>query len=159
MREEKRRLIKLSRLVRPRTLRQAVDRDIEWEAFGYWARTALEAEPPLPSPVESVVRRRCPGFLEADAAGRAANPEEEAHCRFNRMIKWIEDHEFTDAKERGWFDVLLYQGRIHPRHARVIDYWHARAAEQEKHPSAEYPSLAEWERAADRYTFELDDRS
>ena len=39
----------------------------------------------------------------------------------------------------------------------MIDYWHDWEAEWEEHPSLEYPSLAEWEKAVDRYTFELDD--
>ena len=46
---------------------------------------------------------------------------------------------------------------MHPRHARVIDYWHDWEAEWEKHPSSEYPSFAQWKNAADSYTFELDD--
>ena len=157
MREEKCRLIKLSRRVGPRTLRTAVDRYIEWEAFAYWARTALESGCPLPVSVKRELKRRCPGFLEGDAVVRAANPKEESHFRFDRMIKWIEDHEFSNAKKRGWFDVLLYQARLHPRHARVIDYWHDWEAEWEKHPSSEYPSFAQWKNAADSYTFELDD--
>ena len=124
MREEQRQLIKLSRQVSSRKLCKAVGRYLEWEVFGYWARTALESGRPLPASVEGAVRQRCPNFLEADAAANAANPEEEPHCPVNRMVKWIEDHEFTDAKKRGWFDVLLHQARMHPRHARVIDYWH-----------------------------------
>src|SRR5207249_6140316 len=68
----------------------------------------------------------------SDLAVRAANPKEEPHLRFNRMIKWIEDHEFTNATKRGWFDVLLYQVRLHARHARVIDYWHDWEADWEK---------------------------
>ena len=157
MREEKRRLIKLSRRVSPRTLRQAVDRYMEWEVFAYWARTALESGCPLPASVERELKRACPGFLEVDAAVRAANPKEEPHLRFNRMIKWIEDHEFTNATKRGWFDVLLYQVRLHARHARVIDYWHDWEADWEKHSSPKYPSFAQWKKAADSYTFELDD--
>jgi hypothetical protein len=156
-REAKRRLIKLSRRVSPRMLHKAVDRYIEWKAFAYWARTALESRSTLPAAVEGSVRRRCPGFLEADAVARAANPKGEPHFRFNRMIKWIEDHEFTNARKRGWFDVLLYQARLHPRHARVIDYWHDWEAEWDKHPSPKYPSFAQWKKAADSYTFEPDD--
>jgi len=73
------------------------------------------------------------------------------------MVKWIGDHEFTDAKKRGWFDVLLYQVHLNPRHARVIDYWHDWEAEWEKASSPEYPSFAQWEKAVNRYTFERDD--
>jgi len=124
MREEKRRLIKLGRRVSPRALLNEVARYLEWEVFACWARTALELGPPLPVSVEREVNRRCPGFLRTDAAARAANPQEEPHCRFNRIIDWIEDHEFARAKKGGWLDVLLHQARLHPRHARVIDYWH-----------------------------------
>ena len=63
------------------------------------------------------------------------------------MIKWIEDHEFAGAMKRRWFDVLLYQARLHPRHARVIDYWHDWEAEWEKHSSSEYPPFAQWKKA------------
>ncbi len=155
---EKRRLIKLSRRVGARTLRDAVERYVEWEVFAYWARAALEADAPMPASVEREVNKRCMGFIRADAATRDATPAEEPHCRFNRMIKWIEDHKFTQIKKRGWFDVLLYQARLHPRHARLIDYWHACELRWRKDPSTGYPSFAQWRRAADSYTFELTDR-
>jgi hypothetical protein len=158
MQEEKRRLIKLSRRVSPRALCNAVTRYVEWESFAYWARTALEAPPPLPVSVKREVNRRCPGFLRTDAAARAADPQEQPHCRFNQIIDWIEDHEFAGAKKRGWFDVLLYQARLHPRHARVIDYWYDWEARWTNERSNRYPSLSRWQRAADSYTFELDDR-
>jgi hypothetical protein len=94
MREEKRRLIKLSRRVGPRALRNAVTQYLDWEVFAYWARTAIEAGPPLPASVEREVNRRCPGFLEADAAAHTAKPEEESHFRFYRLLDWIGRHEW-----------------------------------------------------------------
>ena len=157
MPEEKRRLVKLARLISPRTLRKAVERYVEWEVFAYWSRTALEAGPSLPASVEREVKRRCPGFLEADAVARAANPTEEPHCRFTRMMRWIEDHEFAEVQKPGWFDVLRYQVRLHARHARVIDYWHDWEAGPTKDLSKAYPSFSQWQRCADRYTFELDE--
>lgn len=157
MPENKRRLIKLSRLVAHRTLRKAVERYVEWEVFAFWARTALEAGSPVPVPVEREVKRRCPGFLEADAAAHAVNAAEEPHCRYTRMMKWIEDHEFAGAQKRGWFDVLCYQARLHARHARVIDYWHDWEEGWIKDRSTRYPSFGQWQRCADRYTFELDE--
>ena len=158
MREEKRRLIKLGRRISPRVLRNAVTQYLEWEVFANWVRTALEKGPRLPVSVQREVNRRCPGFLRADAATHAANPKEERHCRFNRLIDWIEDHEFNRAKRRGWFDVLLHQARLHPRHARVIHYWHDWEARWTNERSNKYPSFSQWQRAADSYTFELDDR-
>jgi len=154
---EKRQLIKLMRRVGTRELGQAVERYVEWEVFAYWTRTALEVGPPFPSPVEREVKERCPGFLKADGLAHAANPGEEPHCRFNRMVKWIEDHEFADAHKHGWFDVLLYQARLHPQHARVIDYWHDWEAGRARYPAARYPSFRQWCDAVDRYTFERDD--
>ena len=158
MPEEKRRLIKLGRLVSPGMLRKAVERYVDWEVFAYWARTALETSFPLPASVEREVKRRCPGFSEADTVAHAANPMEEPHCRFTRLIKWIEDHEFAEVQKRGWFDVLRYQARLHARHARVIDYWHDREASWTKHRAKRNPSFSGWQRCADRYTFELDER-
>jgi len=157
MREEKRHLIKLMRRVGPRKLLKAVERYIEWEVFAYWARTALEANSRLPVSVEREVKRRCPGFLAADAVARAANPAEEPHCRFNRLTKWIEDHEFAEARKRRWFDVLRYQVHLHPRHSRVTDYWHDWEAGWLKRPSVKYPSFTKWRDSADRYTFEPDE--
>jgi hypothetical protein len=154
---EKRRLIKLTRLVRPRTLRRAVERYLEWEVFAYWTRRALEAGLPLPAPVEREMKKRCPSFSKADVVARDANPAEEPHCRFNRMMKWIEDHEFSTIQKRGWFDVLLYQAHLHPRHARVIDYWHDWEAGWAKLSTAKYPPFRRWRDAADRYTFERDE--
>jgi hypothetical protein len=70
-------------------------------------------------------------------------------------MEWTEDHKFTKARKEGWFDVLLYQARLHARHARVTDYRHDWEAQWEKRPAALYPAFEEWRGAADRYTFEL----
>jgi len=156
MREEKRRLIKLSRRVGSRALHHAVTRYLDWEVFAYWARTAIEAGPPLPVLVKREVNRRCPGFLEADAAAHAAGPEEEPQFRFYRLLDWIGEHEFKQAQDQGWHEVLLYQVELHARHTRVIDYWHASESGRTKERSKRYPSLGQWQRAGDSYTFELD---
>ena len=154
MAEGKRQLVKLMRRVGVRRLRHAVERYLEWEAFAYWARTALEAGLPLPPSVDREMKKRCPGFSKPDVVACGANPAEEPHCRFNRMMKWIEDHEFSTIQKRGWFDVLLYQAHLHARHARVIDYWHDWEAGWAKLSTAKYPSFRRWRDAADRYTFE-----
>jgi hypothetical protein len=156
MREEKRRLIKLGRRVGPRALRNAVTRYLDWEVFAYWARTAIEAGPPLPVSVEREMNRRCPGFLDADAAAHAAKPEEEPHFRFYHLLDWIGEHDFGEAQKQGWYEVLLYQVELHARHSRVIDYWHDWESGRTKERSTHNPSLGQWQRAADSYTFELD---
>ena len=157
MPDDKRRLIKLSRLVNPRTLRKAVAQYAGWEVFAYWARAALEGGSPLPAAVEREVKRRCSGFLVADAVARAADATEEPHCLFHRLMEWIEDHEFAEVQRRGWFDVLRYQAGLHARHARVIEYWHNWEASWTKNRSKGYPSFSRWQRSADNYTFERDE--
>jgi hypothetical protein len=116
MREERRRLIKLSRRVGPRVLYNGVTRYLDWEVFAYWARTAIEAGRPLPVSVDREVNRRCPGFLEADAAAHSAKPEEESHFRFYRLLDWIGEHDFGQVQKQGWYEVLLYQVELHARH-------------------------------------------
>ncbi len=153
MLEEKHQLIKLMRRVGPRAIHLAVECYLEWEVFAYWARTALEAQPPLPPSVRRELRQKCQYDLETHIISRALNPTEVLHCRFNRLLEWIEEHEFARPKKEGWLDVLRYQARLHPRHARVIDYWHDWEAQWAKHPSPQYPSLKKWRDAADRYTF------
>ena len=155
MREDKRRLIKLSRRVGPLGLRNAVTRYLDWEVFAYWARTAIEAGPPLPVSVEREVNRRCQGFLEVDAGAHAAKPEEEPHFRFYRLLDWISDHDFGQVQKQGWYEVLLYQVELHARHTRVIDYWHHWESGRTKERSNRYPSLSQWRRSADSFTFEL----
>jgi len=46
---------------------------------------------------------------------------------------------------------------LHARHTRVIDYWHHWESGRTKERSNRYPSFSQWQRSADRYTFELDD--
>lgn len=154
MREAERELIKAILRISPGALRNAVDRYVDWQVFAYWARTALESSHPLPGRVDREVRQLCPGFLESDAAVRTQHSKEEPHQRFNRMIRWIGDHEFARAKKQGWLAALVYQARLHPRRARVVDYWHHWEASRANHPRSPYPTFEQWWAAADAYTFE-----
>jgi hypothetical protein len=154
IRETERELIKASLRISPRVLRKTVDRYVEWQVFAYWARTALESGHPLPGPVEREMRQRCPGFLDLDMAAYDRRSEEEPHERFNELMRWIEDHEFARAKEQGWFDALAYQARLHPRRARVLEYWHHWESNRSNRPRSPYPSFEQWLAAADAYTFE-----
>jgi len=154
MREKERELIKASLRISPGVLCKAVDRYVDCQVFAYWARTALESGHPLPAPVDREVRQRCPGFLDTEAASHALHSNEEPHQRFNRMMRWIEDHEFARAKKQGWFAAIIYQAHLHPRHARVVDYWHHWEANRRKHPRSRYLSFEHWRATADAYTFE-----
>ena len=159
MPDEKRELIKLSRRVNPKQLQNEVNRCLDWEAFAYWVRTALESAPPLSASVETELRKKCSGFLEADNSARTSRPDEESHQRWQRLTSWIEDREFLRARKGGWFEVLRYHVRLHPRHNRIRDYWLDWEPVWSKHATARHPSLRQWARNIDRYVFEPERRN
>jgi len=103
-------------LVHPDRLSEAVSRYIDWEALVYWARPALERGRPLPEQVRQELNRRCPGFLEEDLTA-VQDPQSGSAARL-RLMTWIGNHFFQDAKNEGWFDAILIQKRIHPRSIR-----------------------------------------
>jgi hypothetical protein len=76
---------------------------------------------------------------------------------FDRLLQWIEAHEFARACNEGWLAVLAYQARIHPRLQRVQDYWHHWQRLRPENARFQYPSFERWEVAADTYTFEPQD--
>jgi len=63
-----------AKVVAPDRLVGAVSRWIDWEAFAYWARPALEAGSELPAQVASELGRCCPGFLAAGSGARRKVP-------------------------------------------------------------------------------------
>lgn len=151
MRDDRRELIKLMRRVRPQALRLAVDKYVDWKIFALWTRAALEELPRLPGGVEQTLQIRSPGFLEQQAAVR------HSPRALDLMMQWIEDRYFERAKYEGWFDVLLYEADLHPRHARAKDYWIDWEYEWTREGRLGYPSLETWTQALDRYTFKPQD--
>lgn len=139
-----------SKLAAPGRLADAVSQYIDWEAFAYWARPALECSSPLPAEVARELKSRCPGF--AGSIGSTRGHESEATLEdWHRLMRWIADHFFQNATAEGWFDAVLIQARSHPRAIRTMDYadhcdevWGAR-------PPTPYPSFEDWRRDADAY--------
>lgn len=153
VRSETRELMKLSREVSSRTLRETVDRYVGWQVFVYWACTAIESGKPLPSSAEREVKRRCPAFLEIDAAAHDRRSEE-SYQRFKQLTRWIEQREFARARKQGWFPAVVYQAYLHPRHARVVDYWRYWKSLYSRRGRVRYPSFDEWQSAVAVYTFD-----
>ena len=145
-----RQVYKAWRRVHPERLAQAVRRYIDWEAFVYWTRPALEDEAEFPPVVQDSLRERCPGFLEYDATLRRAERAEEFRS-WQRLIKWGIDHFFADAKREGWFDVIIFSARQHPRAARAAEYCVRCEAQWLTGIPTPYPAFNEWRRAADDY--------
>ena len=139
-----------SKLVGPDRLAEAVSWYMDWEAFAYWLRPALEVgSSGLPAEVARELGRRCPGFLESyptaqKSASDCVDPWQE-------LMLWIADHFFPEAKHEGWFDAILIQVRNHPRAVRTMEYsdhcdkiWSASLP-------VPYPTFEDWRRDADSY--------
>jgi len=136
------------KLVDAERLAHAVSRFIDWEALAYWARPALEAGGSLPSEVTHELDSRCPGFLESNAEHRGVNgrsPDD-----WHRLMLWISEHFFPDARSEGWYDAILISARNHPRAIRAMEY-SDHCDEIWTGLPVPYPSFEGWRRDADRY--------
>lgn len=150
--EDKRRIIKTSRLVSSERLKAVVAEYMEWEAFTYWVRSLLEADIRFPETVTRELERRCPGFLESDRELRSTLTLENYTQRWKALLKWGEERFFADARRDGWYNAVVYRARAHPRSTRTVDYWVFYWDEQwSTLPLDRYPSIMEWRRSADDY--------
>jgi hypothetical protein len=136
------------KLVESARLAEAVARYIDWEAFAYWARAALERESVVDA-VACELDARCPGFREFDARERIRDGELPKH--WQRLMLWIRDHFFQEAKTEGWSDAIVISAGIHPRAIRTMEYadhcedlWNRALLES-------YPAFETWRGDADRY--------
>jgi len=134
----------------PDRLADAVSRYIDWEAFAYWARPALESSLQLPGEVAADLGRRCPGFVEALAPEAKLSLRNRAQS-WDLLMTWIGDHFFRDALNEGWFDVILTQARNHPRAIRTMEYADDCDEACRFHAPESYPSFQEWRKQADSY--------
>ena len=137
-------------------LSAALDRYIDWEAFAYWSRSAIDAEGELPPEVQHELQARCPGFLEWEWQMRRKDPPGQPQS-FTRLLKWGEDQFFAEAKSDGWFDAVLWHASNHPRNVRTAEYWVHWDSQWEPNRKASYPSFREWRKAADAYVEEYSD--
>ena len=139
-----------AKLVHPDRLAEAVDRYMDYEALGAWARPALERGPEIPQEVADEMRQRCPGYLDVWLQ-REAFPSQGPRQEEESLMLWIGDHFFPDAKREGWFDAILIQVRSHPRAIRTMEFAdHCDEVWSSKLPQP-YPPFAGWRREADQY--------
>jgi hypothetical protein len=140
---------KCFKLVDPERLAQAVSRFIDWEAFAYWARPALEAGASLPGEVADELNSRCPGFVEVNTKERVA--DRRLPHDWDRLMLWIGEHFFQDAMAEGWYDAILISARIHPRAIRTMEYFEHCDDILDSDLPVPYPSFETWRRDADLY--------
>ena len=122
--------------VAPGRLAEAVSRYIDWEAFAYWARPALERGSQLPEEVAHEFGRRCAGLREPQPGAQD----------WQQFMCWIAGHFFQDAKAEGWFDAILIQAHRHPRAIRTMEYADHCDEVWGAHPPNPYPSFEDWRR-------------
>ncbi len=134
---------------------EVVERYVDWQAFAFWLAPLLEANSKLPNRIASGLESRCPGFLEFNNSRVLRNRKGKATAR-QRLMRWIEDHFFSEAKKEGWFDTVLQQARTHPRYVRMVEYWQRWSKSFSQNPTIPYASFGQWRRAADNY---VEDRS
>ena len=134
----------------------AVESCVDWMGFAYWLQPLLDDGQEPPAHVLKEVQRRLPGFLEATNRF-AAKPKETSSTaesqlvRWSELIRWIESHCFSDAKEQGWFGLVFRHLRNHPRHVRIAEYsvlWR----EGRSWKSRAYPSFVRWRRVAENFS-------
>lgn len=143
-----------SKLVAPDRLAEAVSQYIDWEAFAYWARPALEYSSPLPAEVRNELVSRCAGFLVEVESG-CGHEARTASDGWHQLMSWITDRFFQNARADGWFDAVLIQVRSHPRAIRTMEYADHCDEVWGAHLPIPYPSFEDWRRDADAYV-ELD---
>jgi hypothetical protein len=135
--------------VDPKRLEEAVSCYLNWEALAYWARSALEHQGPLAEEVERELSARCSGFAELTRRDDASSGK--LPSSWGRLMLWIGEQFFPDAKAEGWYDAIVISARIHPRAIRIMEYAdHCDEVWKGELP-VPYPSFEGWQADADRY--------
>ena len=132
---------------------KVIDRYVEWKIFLCWLEPIARVRIDLPKHIASELERRCPGFLELSSSHSIRGCRKKVRAERHRMA-WIEDHFFAEAQKEGWLDTIRQQARVHPRHARIVQYSKRWNKSWSSNPTLEYPSFAQWCRSAEHYTDE-----
>lgn len=130
-------------------LAEAVSRYLDWEAFAYWVRPAMELSDQPPAGVARELEQRCPGFLEHYRKTQKSEPS--GIQPWPQLMSWIGAHFFQEAKVQGWCDAIVIAAQNHPRAIRTMEYadhcdeiWGPQLPEP-------YPSFEDWRSNADSY--------
>jgi hypothetical protein len=121
---------------------KAYEEYIRWQAFVLWARAVVELDGSLPSWLEAILRKRCPGFAEEVA--RSNKPE----LLGLQLLLWVHNQVFRFAKEEGWLDALVFYGFRDTRSQGYWMYWEHCESEVRKRRPASFPAFVQWRRLA-----------
>jgi hypothetical protein len=137
------------KMVDPKRLAEAVALYIDWEALAYWSRPALDQNGPLVNEVARELKARCPGFEEFMNDQRSRDSD--LPRNWERLMNWVGEHFFVDAKAEGWYDAVVLSAHIHPRAIRTMEFAdHCDDCWGDALP-APYPSFGNWRDDADQY--------
>lgn len=123
---------------------------LEWQAFSLWVRAIIEAEVRPPAWILDILEKRCPGFLQPEEEHRKTHRQESGPLPL-RLLEWIHNHLFSDAKREGWLDALIFYTVREPRSQRTWAYWQQCEDQWKKKRPRAYPSFKQWLRAAEKW--------
>lgn len=115
-----------------------------------WLRPLFDSRLKLPPHVISELDRRYPGIFKFNGSGTCEDRQARSKI-WHRVMKWGKDHCLSQAREEGWLDHLLEQVRSHPWRARMQAYATHWTEEWSRSRALSYPSLYQWEQAAETY--------
>lgn len=129
---------------------EGVARYLDWETLAFWVRSLAEVSQQLPPPARATLDSELSGFWGYVASTRP-NIQSYSTWLWDELLKWVENHLFSEARDGGWLDGLRTAVRRHLRSERTVDYWSWCAAQWAKDPPHELPDLPAWRAAADGF--------
>jgi len=130
-------------LVPWRRLAESAETYVGWHIFGLWVRAIVECADELPEIVRSALDARCPGFLEREGRQREERLREQPLV-WQSLEEWVSSHHFGDAKEKGWFDAVMYYAYANLRTEQAWSLWERTKEAWHSSRPARWPTLEEW---------------
>jgi hypothetical protein len=135
--------------VRVDRLSAATEEYLEWFSFTHWALALLGRGLQLPTLIVREINRRFPGCNEiADAFAAKTRTK---ITLAPRVMLWIENQYFSEAKEGSWLDILRHQAQNDPTFVRIAAHANSWSALHSRNRGHSYPSFGTWYRAAKNY--------
>jgi hypothetical protein len=114
--------------------------------FYYWCRSIIDSCGRIPVSLRADLDGRCPGFLESERQYESAEKRGDRSASL-RLLAWIEDHFFAEAKNKGWFNAIRYYAARDLRCLRVVAYWREFVRES-KNAVCSFLPFQDWLRSA-----------
>lgn len=113
-----------------------------WQGLSLWTRAVVACHEQTPAEVLGTLRKHCPEFVESEVFVCEPNLMD------FRLLEWVHNTKFGDAKEQGWLDALTFYGVRHLRSRAVWDYWEHCENGPGRMSSIRFPPFDEWWQSA-----------